>query len=153
MGPGTHSEHQDWAAGKSSNNEKKNRLMQILYGLTHTMSHCEARRITASFIRLRNNINEGLPWILTYINFQYFICGSIREKRLPSCAADFIGPAVGEHGTRSLILPWSVNGPVSIDDGSSWTATESLEGTTEELQEWQHASLDTTQKTLRGVKM
>lgn len=88
--------------------------------------------MTVYFLR-KNNFNEGLTWFLSYINFQDLIRGSVSEKRLPSCTADFIGPAVGEHGARSLVLPWSVNGPVSVDDGSPWSASESWEGPREEL--------------------
>lgn len=85
------------------------------------------------FQKKKKNFKEGLSWHLTYKNFQDLISGTISKKRLSSCAADLIGPAVGEHGARAFILPWSVNGPVSVDDGSSGAASESLDGTTEEL--------------------
>lgn len=88
--------------------------------------------MTAYFLR-KNNFNEGLTRFLSYINFQDLIRGSVSEKRLPSCTADFIGSAVGEHGARSLVLSWSVNSPVSVDDGPPWSASQSWEGPTEEL--------------------
>lgn len=54
----------------------------------------------------------------THINIQDLIGGPLSQEGLPSGASDFIGSAVGEHGAPALVLPWPVNGPVSIDDGA-----------------------------------
>lgn len=115
----------------------------------HTVRH---EKSLLSFSEWENNFDEFLSGILTYVNFQNFISGSISEKRLASCAADFIGPAVGEHGAHSLILPWSVNGPVSVDDGSSWAASESLEGTTAELCIVPAHSKKKTKQTIKPIR-
>lgn len=62
---------------------------------------------------------------VTYINIQDLVGGSVSEERFPGSATYLVGPSVDKHGARSFIFPWSVDSPVSIDNWSPRSTSES----------------------------
>lgn len=71
----------------------------------------------------KEKVSWGSNCLGTHVNFQDLIGGPFSQKRLPGCAADFIGAPIGEHGARALVPPRSVDSPVAIDDGSPRSTT------------------------------
>lgn len=83
-------------------------------------------RLSALYFNMSNlSVRVKVTERVTYINVQDLIGGPFSQKGLPGRATDFVGSAVCEHGPPSLVLPRSVNSPVSINDGSAWPASES----------------------------
>lgn len=124
----TRSKHPDLAAGRSSE-EKWMGLLKLSCGsfilfkhfsLPHVPSVVSGQTVFSIFRR-----DLGVFFCYTHINVQDFIGGAFCEKWFSCCGTDLIGSAVGEHGPSTLVLPRSVNGPVSINNGSPRTASQS----------------------------
>lgn len=69
--------------------------------------------------RIPNPEGTPLPNTQTHIDIQNLIGGTFSQKWLSSSAGDLIWSFVGEHCPSTLILPWSINCPVPIDDGAA----------------------------------
>ena len=63
--------------------------------------------------------------LVTHIDIQDLIGGTLSQEGLSGGAGDFIGSSVSKHSAHALVLPWTVDGPVPIDDGTTGTATQS----------------------------